>query len=404
MVLMALLPFSALGAGNFSLDGYYKNFSVVYSLPEISFAPYALGDGELGSVSNRLRVETGFRYRPVTVQAAYAVVPRIQDHAFFGRLLLPLNPDPYGYRVTDFDALLYPDDVSDARSFGIYHNLDRALLSLSLPWADIYVGRQAIAWGSARVINPTDVIAPYAFTELDTEYRIGVDAVRMRVPIGFMGEIDLGYVGGEDFAWDKSAAFARGKYYLWQTDMSAMIVAFRENLMIGVDVARSVGGAGVWVEMAHVIGDALNSRDDSSYFRATLGADYAFGEKSYGFVEYHFNGPGSNYNEDYLGLFDKIAYREGNVYLLGKHYLIPGFTYNVTPLFSATGEALVNLGDPSLVLIPSIDYNIAENVYIGGGGYIAMGKGVRRIGPFAFVESEFGMYPDIYYLSFRIYF
>ena len=53
---------------------------------------------------------------------------------------------------------------------------------------------QAIAWGSAFVINPTDVIAPYVYNALDQEERYGVDALRVRVPTGALSETDLGYV------------------------------------------------------------------------------------------------------------------------------------------------------------------------------------------------------------------
>jgi len=114
------------------------------------------------------------------------------------------------------------------------------------------VGRQAIAWGNARIINPTDIIAPFSFNELDTEERRGVDAVRVRIPLGMMDELDLGVVAGRDFNRDRSAFFIRGKTYLLKTDLSLLMTGFRKHLMIGFDLSRSVGGAGIWLEAAHV--------------------------------------------------------------------------------------------------------------------------------------------------------
>ncbi|MBN2105171.1 bifunctional alpha,alpha-trehalose-phosphate synthase (UDP-forming)/trehalose-phosphatase [bacterium] len=57
--------------------------------------------------------------------------------------------------------------------------------------AAVYCGRQDIVWGSARTVNPMDVIAPFSFGSLDTEDRRGVDAIRLRIPVGCMGEIDF---------------------------------------------------------------------------------------------------------------------------------------------------------------------------------------------------------------------
>jgi len=87
----------------------------------------------------------------------------------------------------------------------VLQNLDRLYATVAAPHFDLYVGRQAIAWGSARAVNPTDIIAPFLYTEIDTEDRVGVDAARLRIPAGALGEIDAAYVGGEDLEWGQSA-------------------------------------------------------------------------------------------------------------------------------------------------------------------------------------------------------
>ena len=86
-----------------------------------------------------------------------------------------------------------------------YQNLDRAFLTFSPPSGDIYIGRQAIAFGAADVVNPTDVLAPYGFDSLDTENRPGVDALRYRIPFGGMGELDFGVVCGDGCSRAESA-------------------------------------------------------------------------------------------------------------------------------------------------------------------------------------------------------
>ncbi len=408
--LLLLVPLSTRGSDRFEFSGYFKNFSVVYDMPNASVFGFGDTSFTLGSSSNRLRLNAVYHFDDrLTFEGAYNFVPRIQDHRLFLEDPFAFGINPRGYRFDDLDRLLYPDDISSVSSFGIYQNLDRAFFTFSAPRFDLYVGRQAIAWGTARVVNPTDVLAPYAFTELDSEYRVGIDAVRLRWPIGFMGEFDVGYVAGRDFAFTNSAVFGRGRFYAYQTNFSVTALIFRENLLIGFDMARSIGGAGFWFEAAEVIVGAIDDsgKNGNDYLRFSTGADYSFTSELYGFVEYHFNQAGSTEPADYFSLLRTTAYQEGSVYLLGEHYLIPGVSYQITPLITATGDALINLADPSVSLTPYVEYNISENIYVALGAYIGIGKGPTLSSapvPHLQFGSEFGAYPNLYYSSFKIYF
>jgi hypothetical protein len=100
------------------------------------------------------------------------------------------------------------------------------------------------------------------------------------------------------------------------------------------------------------------------------------------------------------------------VYLLGKHYLSPGVMWTVSPLWNLGLNLLANLNDPSLLVSPVIEYNIAENIYLEGGAFIGMGPAadlefVPGIPPDVDLtfNSEFGSYyADFVYFSFRIYY
>lgn len=398
----------------FTIDGYFKNFSVAYDFPDCK-APVALSDRSVvGSVSNRIRLNGRLRLTDwLTFSTAYDFAPRIQDPSLFHKEVSITGIDPGSYRAIDLDDRLYPAPGDSVSSFAVLQNLDRAFFTITAPQFDLYVGRQAIAWGSGHVINPTDVIAPYTYGELDTEDRVGVDAVRMRVPLGFMAEIDAGYVFGDEFEYSQSAFFVRGKFYAARTDWSVLLVGFRENLLAGLDLTRDVGGAGFWMEGAYVFVNALNEdsvNENPDYFRGSIGFDYSLGGDTYGFMEYHFNGAGSNHAEGYFANLSTTAYTEGSVYLMGKHYLAPGVSHQLTPLITAAGEALVNLSDPSVFLAPNLEYNIAQDIYITAGAYVGIGRrpefniaadpGSNRVD----FRSEFGSYPDTYYGSFRIYF
>jgi hypothetical protein len=415
MVILSCRQFSyLLASDDISVSGYYKNYFTALNRGEMENPSSTQTQPLIGAVYNRLRIKVfiWINHRS-SLTFAYDFSPRVQDHSLFEEQIVDFGFTPQSYRIADLDARFYPDSDDTVRSFAIFQNLDRAYLTINTRWADIYLGRQAIAWGSARVINPTDVIVPYAFNELDVEDRMGVDAARIRVPIGTMEETDAGWVFGDDFEFKNSAMFLRTRFYYQHTDITLMALGFRKNLLLGLDLTRSIGGAGFWLEGAYVFVDAFKSEritKGEDYFRSSIGLDYSLRDGTYLFAEYHFNQAGVKDPKDYLSKSAKTAYNEGAVYLLGKHYLVPGVSRQITPLVTISGEAIINLNDQSSFLIPQIEYNIAENIYLSGGAYLGFGKGIGVSSldylpyPRLYLKSEFGAYPQIYFTSFRVYF
>ena len=406
---------TATGSDRIDVGGYYKFFFTAFNMPAYRLGTEEFREPPVGAVNNRLRLKlSGQPSRWLSFEAAYDFSPRIQDPLLFQGDIYFAALDPAAYRVADFPGRIVPGQGKSAGSFGIFHNLDRCFVSIKTSRADIFIGRQAIAWGSGRFVNPTDVLAPFAFNELDSEERRGVDAVRVRIPLGMMDELDLGYIPGNDFDFKNSAFYLRGKTYQLKTDIALLLMGFRENLLIGLDLGRAVGGAGAWCEAAVVDpdffrpdGDPLagNERDSRTYLRASLGMDYNFSGRFYGFFEYHFNSAGKEKPGDDSDFFSGTAFTEGASYLMGRHYLNLGMTCQLTPLIPFTAAMFVNLGDGSLILAPSLEYNVAENIYLGGGAYVGLGKKPEKTTPGkTFFHSEFGAYPAMLYTSFRVYF
>ncbi len=420
-LVLVLIPVGSNASDRLSLDGYYKSYFTAHKFPSLE-VPLELGGAlrfdtdpaPLGSVSNRLRLK--LRYHALqwlTIDVAYDLTPRIQDPALFLVEDMSLTgPTSGGFRVDDPPAILYPSSPGDRSSFAIYQNLDRLSASMRLWHLDLVVGRQPIAWGAARVINPTDILAPFSYTDLDVEDRAGVDAVRARLAIGFMAEVDGGLVFGPDFENDLSACYLRGRFYAANTDFSVVFSRFRENVLLGGDIARSIGGAGTWLEAAYIDLDTLDTVDENcSYFALSAGADYSFSDAIYSFAEYHFNGLGKTDPGEYFGLITSQKYTAAPAYLLGRHYVIPGMVYQVDPLWSLSSEAMINLNDGSALLVPRVEYNLAEDIYLSAGAYLptGAGPGIKYMPdeerfPSPDLGSEFGSYPTSVFTSFRIYF
>jgi hypothetical protein len=422
IVLFVLSVPSASGAlDRLEVGGYIKAFSVGIDPAQYTNPEAAPRQDFMWANNIRSRANLALRPRDWLVfDVSYDLSLRIQDDDAF-------KPNPFLsfllssiYRVDDLNALIWPDNPGEGDYVALYQNLDRLFVTFHARPFDLFVGRQAIAWGSAKAINPTDIIAPFLYNQIDVEDRIGVDAARLRVPVGALAEVDMGYVAGKDFAWDESAAFARGRFYALETDVVLLVMAFRENALAGLDVTRSIGGAGAWCEAAYAWGRAFDNRsvigDEDDYLRLSAGADYNFDAGIYTFLEYHYNGAGVPDPHDYYEniINNSTAYTDGAVYLFGRHYVIPGISWQATGLTTVSGQVLANLNDGSVLLAPYVEYNAAENLYLSAGGYVAIGEEPTAIpvplwlaGPGAVIprfNSEFGAYPSQYYAFLRYYF
>ena len=392
-------PLSGVADAEFRGGGYYKNFSTAFNSP-VPNTPVT------GVVVNRLRLNLS--YAPIdslSFEFAYDFTPRVQDPLLFSQSPIAVGIAASRYRVADLDSPIYPRTDESVGSVGIYHNLDRASVQFSTDFADFSIGRDAIAWGSARIINPTDIIAPYTYDQLDTEDRVGVDTIRIRIPIGVMGEVDTGYIFGNKFNFDKSAVFLRTQLNAIETDFSILLLEFQRDMLVGFDIARGIGGTGFWLETGYVFTEPFREDSDApnNYLRTSVGFDYSFGGETYTFIEYHFNGAGTQNPESFLTNLERPAYTRGGVYLLGVHYLAPGITHQLTPLISFNGQMLFNLSDPSTWIAPQIAYNVAEDIHLSVGGFISIGKRPKNSDSSQF-QSEFGSYPNLFFSSFRVYF
>ena len=399
IIYLMTTPLVGIADTEFQVGGYYKNFFTTFNSP-IPDAPM------MGVVVNRLRLNLS--YAPTDALSfafAYDFTPRVQDPSLFSESLIAVGIASSRYRVADLDSPIYPGKDEPVGSVGISQNLDRAAVQFSTDFADFSIGRDAIAWGSARIINPTDIIAPYTYDQLDTEDRVGVDAIRVRIPIGVMGEVDTGYIFGNNFKFGKSAVFLRTQLNAVETDFSILLMEFQRDLLIGLDITRGIGGAGFWLETAYVLTTPFDDLPDAAdnYLRTSVGLDYSFGGETYTFIEYHFNGAGAKSPENFLTNLEQPAYTRGGVYLLGTHYLAPGITHQLTPLISLSGQILFNLSDPSAWIAPQIAYNVAEDIHLSVGGFLSLGKRPKNTDSTE-LQSEFGSYPNLFFSSFRVYF
>jgi len=377
----------ALAEINFS--GYLKSFAVAQ---EALDNPVFQTDRIYQSQNSARFMLDGFS-GDITWQLHYELSPvLVSDSLPAG--IPTFNVLDSNYRLSDLETNLLDDD----NKHQLFQNLDRLNFQVQMDAGDLTIGRQAISFGSARIISPTDIFLPFDVRTFNTEYRTGVDAVRFQRPWGELGEIDIGVVLGKDARSENSAAFLQVRTNRNGTDYQLALIEFAEQQLAGMGLQTAIWDLGFWLETAYVNGD-------KDYLRLSTGIDYSFSENTFAQIEYHYNGAGSDDHRDYLANLDSIPYQRGGVFLLGENYLIPGFTLQLSPLWFLAAQAIVNLDDDSSFLSLSAQYNIAEDFYMDFGYYHFSGDdfSLNNAGQPDF-KSEYGPNPDTLFVSIRYYF
>ena len=374
----------------FALSGTYKTFFSTIGNPD--------SDSFNGVVSNIFRPKVTLApSHYFSFNIAYALSVNMQNASTVG------TKQKKEYRVLDLESALYPSHITNSSNINLTQNLDRLSVTSLFPSSklNLTVGRQPIAFGSAKVINPTDVLTPFAYQELDKEERIGVDAARMNISLGDLSLFDAGYVFGDKLKKSKSTYFIRMKGNALATDVSTIFMIFKRNLLLGLDVSRSLGQASGWLESAYVVPKYfdLNRENIHNYFRVTVGLDYKITPSIYTYCEYHYNGAGALDAKKYALLPAQVAYTDGSVYLKGVHYLIPGMSYEINPIWKLTGQFLFNANDLSVLNNLLVEHSFAQDVFLDFGSYLPIGAKSGQV-----QKSEFGIYPKIYYSTLRLYF
>ena len=327
------------------------------------------------------------------------------------------TPSSGEYRLVDIPKSSDLSWGSEDTAAKLYYNLDRVNATFSMPFADLIVGRQAISFGVGKYISPTDIYAPFAVQTLDRENRRGVDGVRIRIPFLDMNEIDAGWVFGEDADIRKSSGFLRTHLYFLKTDVTLILNYFKTNLMAGISMTRSLGGAGVWFEAAYTAAGVFDDRKTGDDFVGiTTGIDYQFTKRPvYMFLEYHYNSAGELHAENYsknqkistpnFSQPGKTAYNDGAVYLNGQHYITWGATLEITSLITGFTMIVFNANDPSLMFIKRVTISLADEVAWDLGFNTMIGKKMTTDAMgMPEIKSEFGLYPLMFYSNIRWYF
>ncbi len=275
-------------------------------------------------------------------------------------------------RLVDFDPAL-----AESGTMRLRHDLDRLSLKLSFPGVDVVAGRQVLGWGSGRLWNPTDLLSPFSPTDIDKEVRKGVDALRVSMPLGVTGLLDLLWLPQRRAEENGGVVRAQANFFGYDFSLSA--AKYLSDLVFGADFSGDLGRLGVHGEAAWTLGMAGWSEGplkvDEQFVRAVGGVEWRPLESLVLMAEYHFNGFGASTPEEYLAKMQSARVARGEVFGAGRHYLGLVSSWAVSELVALQTTALVNLQDPSAMLVPVVEWSAAQGVLLRVGAFLPLGKG-----------------------------
>ena len=257
-----------------------------------------------------------------------------------------------------------------------YLSVERLYLDWYLPGADLRLGRQAVNWGSALMVNPTDPFPEILLLE-PWRQRRGVNALRATIPVGEDHDVQM-VLGGND-ALDAARVAVRGTLNVGLADIS-LVGAYRqesESGIVGLDL-RGTAVVGYWLEASGHFG-----HEDEWSEEVAVGIDYSWPVLDGLLVraQYYRNGAGETHPPALAPLSDAIELptcATGDVplggdgqaepadpfapFLRGRDYAMVMLAQTINPDLTFSALAVQSLGDGSAVVVPTLSWAATDRL------------------------------------------
>lgn len=259
--------------------------------------------------------------------------------------------------------------------------LDNAYVSLYPGAFLIRVGRQQLPWGTGYTWNPTDIFNSKSIVD-PTYEKIGKDALKLEWGFGEAGAITAVWVLADKWSDSSQAVKVKDSVAGVTMSLSYMRDVLEEinisqpgatkqtqRQVVGADMVGQLVGAGWWSEAAWV----HTNDEQNDYWQLLLGWNNTFDWQTMVMMEYYHDHRGEKNPDDYQ-LNDWFELGLGSRTTLGRDYLMMMVNHPLSALLDGMLMAIINLNDQSVVWIPSIDYNYADNLILSLTGNIFTGS------------------------------
>jgi hypothetical protein len=300
--------------------------------------------------------------------------------------------------------------------------LDRFNTKSALSWADITVGRQAITFGKAYFWNPLDIFLPFDPRQFDRDYKAGVDALRVDIPLGSFTGINLITVAGReldssrefiddgtlDASWYGSAVLGRMFTTLKGWDLAIQGGKIYGGYQLGTGLVGEIGPiearaevAYFWAQDSESLPAPLKGDLVEDAFTATVGFGHRFDNTLTVEIEYFFNGAGESddLNESF------VRFSSGSSLQMSRHLTGLLVSYEFLPIITGQLIALYSWDNPSGQIQPILTWSPSDNTEVLVGASINFGDRPEQSSTGQVqLQSEYGTFPDFYFMQFKLYF
>jgi len=291
---------------------------------------------------------------------------------------------------------------------------DWAYLAVVVGACTVTLGRQPVTLGRGRLFHPSDLVSQFSLTEVDTEYKPGVDGARVDFSPDSSTTLTAVAAGGErerdhDIGVDRegSSAVLSAKRGWDHGEFSALGAWIRNDLVLGYGALFDLGAMDVygeltvtWLGSGSLSAPAVEGRQ-APVLRALGGMNLHPMDHLTVIPEVYYDGFGAQRASDYLDVATSERVAVGEQVTFGRLYTGAVADWEADPMMHVTLLGLSNVLDPSGLLSASVSYDAAANTRLVLGGYLPLGP-LPRAGPVPQPRSEYGSYPWFGYAELRV--
>jgi len=237
--------------------------------------------------------------------------------------------------------------------------VDRLWIDYSVGKWQFTLGRQRINWGQTFVWNPNDIFNTYNYLDFDYVEKPGSDAIRVQYYTSETAKAEL--VVKADSSRKPSVAglyrFNRRNY-----DIQFLAGVAGEDAVIGSGWSGQLAKGGFRGEFSYFI-PLEEFPHTKGEFTGSVGWDYMFKNSLFLQLECLYNGNSSDSTGFKLADNSSFKISAKNPFLHGFSYFVSA-SYPLTPLFNCSIAGIINPGNKVYILVPSLDYNLFQNLDI----------------------------------------
>lgn len=313
------------------------------------------------------------------------------------------SSDLFRYHELSHDWWSTGGETSSTR---VGYELDRAVYTRRLGDLTLGIGRQPIDWGRGRFWQPLNVFGAFAPTDLDTDFKPGIDAAVVNWYPSAFSSLTAAYVlAPHDRGEIENSGAVHYRRQVGETsEMSLLAGRVIGNNQAGASFETDWAGMGWRIEGVHT---RLKQTGEDAFFWIA-GVDYQFEEGTLVAAEWYDNSRGATTEAGLAGRQSDQLVAYGLQQHVSRRVLGVSVQRDITPLLKGTYTLLASpLKSPDGKMTTStlhqlnLVYSVSNESDLLLSLLLANGKGLnQRSEP----QSEFGHLPASVTLRWRVYF